>query len=68
MKKGHVAMLTVTEENWEEVILGPLPETDTYQEHALHMIEDGADLTPDEQAAYEMWLLKQYGQEIEEDF
>ena len=61
-------MIIVTEDNWNEMILSPLPEDATHQNDTLHMIEEGRELTPDEQAAYEMWLLEKEGQEIEEDF
>ena len=61
-------MLIVTEDNWDEVIFGPLPEDATHQKDTLCVIEEGRELTPDEQAAYEMWLLEKEGQEMEEDF
>lgn len=61
-------MLILTEDNWADVIFGPSPEDTTPQKDTSCVIERGGDLTPDEQAAYEMWLLAKYGQEMEEDF
>lgn len=61
-------MLIVTEDNWDEVIFGPLAEDATHQKDTPYVIERCVELTPDEQAAYEMWLLSKEVPEMEEDF